>query len=130
MGVLGASNCLVHLTDEPYALERLEAVLKPIMWRNDKASVGDELVLKGRTLEVRSDPPIQFRRQPPLTSMLCNMDAACGSSPCMHAACTVYAMMLLAQICRAVCVLSRALAHAERRAPWPCVGLPSLRVRL
>ncbi|CAL8465161.1 g4696 [Coccomyxa elongata] len=39
------------LRDEPYALERLEAVLKPIMWRNDKASVGDELVLPGRTLE-------------------------------------------------------------------------------
>jgi hypothetical protein len=40
------------VADDPHALERLEAVLKPIMWRNDKASVGDELDLKPRTLEV------------------------------------------------------------------------------
>ncbi|EIE20408.1 hypothetical protein COCSUDRAFT_67348 [Coccomyxa subellipsoidea C-169] len=39
------------LRDEPHALERLEAVLKPIMWRNDKSSVGDELKLPPRTLE-------------------------------------------------------------------------------
>ena len=38
--------------DEPWALERLEAVLKPIMWRNDKISVGDELKLPPRTLDV------------------------------------------------------------------------------
>lgn len=56
-GVPRNFTCLVHLTDEPYALERLEAVLKPIMWRNDKASVGDELVLPGRTLEVRLNAP-------------------------------------------------------------------------
>ena len=39
-------------TDEPRALARLEAVLKPIMWRNSKASVGSELLLPPRTLEV------------------------------------------------------------------------------
>lgn len=33
-------------------LERLEAVLQPIMWRNDKISVGDELKLPPRTLDV------------------------------------------------------------------------------
>ena len=32
--------------DEPWVLERLEAVLQPIMWRNDKISVGDELKLR------------------------------------------------------------------------------------
>lgn len=40
--------------DEPQSLQTLEAVLKPIMWRNDKASVGDELMLPPRTLEVSS----------------------------------------------------------------------------
>ena len=38
--------------DDPGALARLEAVLKPIMWRNSKASVGNELLLPERTLEV------------------------------------------------------------------------------
>lgn len=33
-------------------LERLEAVLQPIMWRNDKVSVGNELKLPPRSLEV------------------------------------------------------------------------------
>ena len=33
-------------------LERMEAVLQPIMWRNDKISVGDELKLPPRTLDV------------------------------------------------------------------------------
>ena len=37
---------------EPCVLERLEAVLQPIMWRNDKISVGDELKLPPRTLDV------------------------------------------------------------------------------
>ncbi len=46
--VLNPNAC----ADEPHALERLEAVLKPIMWRNDKSSVGDELKLPSRTLEV------------------------------------------------------------------------------
>ncbi len=40
--------------DEESALERLEAVLKPIMWRNDKASVRDELTLPDRLVDVRS----------------------------------------------------------------------------
>jgi hypothetical protein len=39
-----------------YALERLEAVLKPIMWRNDKESVSDELILPDRSLEVSKHP--------------------------------------------------------------------------
>ena len=38
--------------DELWVLERLEAVLQPIMWRNDKISVGDELKLPPRTLDV------------------------------------------------------------------------------
>lgn len=40
--------------DDVSALERLEAVLKPIMWRNDKASVREELTLPDRMVEVRS----------------------------------------------------------------------------
>ena len=38
--------------DEPCVLERLEAVLQPIMWRNDKVSVGNELKLPPRSLDV------------------------------------------------------------------------------
>ncbi len=38
-------------------LERLEAVLQPIMWRNDKISVGDELKLPPRTLDVSAANP-------------------------------------------------------------------------
>ena len=43
--------------DEPWVLERLEAVLQPIMWRNDKISVGDELKLPPRTLDVSAVIP-------------------------------------------------------------------------
>ena len=38
--------------DMPWALKRMEAVLQPIMWRNDKISVGDELKLPPRMLDV------------------------------------------------------------------------------
>ena len=40
----------------------LEAILKPIMWRNDKLSIGDELPLPGRTIEVRN--LCQFHKSP------------------------------------------------------------------
>lgn len=53
--------------DEPWALERLEAVLKPIMWRNDKISVGDELKLPPRTLDVSLLCPA---RSPPSLTLL------------------------------------------------------------
>lgn len=42
--------------DEAWVLERMEAVLQPIMWRNDKISVGDELKLPPRTLDVSTAP--------------------------------------------------------------------------
>ena len=47
---------LAWRADDPWVLERLEAVLQPIMWRNDKISVGDELKLPARSLEVRLPP--------------------------------------------------------------------------
>ena len=50
----GAEIVRCGCADEPWVLERLNAVLQPIMWRNDKISVGDELKLPPRTLDVRA----------------------------------------------------------------------------
>ena len=66
--------------DEPWALGRLYAVLKPIMWRNDKASVGDELQLPPRTLQVCKLPSqLLLGQQKPF--YWCSAMPSCGPQP-------------------------------------------------
>ena len=61
-------------------------MLKPIMWRNDKISVGDELKLPPRTLDVSAPPPHMlpcFSDSPGPDTLVKVFMEACATS--MHA---------------------------------------------